>query len=151
MTLSELKDYIKSVCLAHKDIKDFYIGSSYNESQDINLSYPLVFYELPYYTTYLLNKQYDTVSFAFNVFVDSNSDKIKEDHDAISDAKEIGDAIIMYIIKDEPEFRIVDLSSISVREFGDDSVAGMRFELTIWLPRTYCESNIESENIFNPI
>lgn len=141
MTLHELKEYVKAICLAHEDIQDFYIGSSYNEAEDINLKYPLVFYELPYFINYNLNprSQVDNVQFAFNVFVDSNSDKIKEDHQAISEAKEIGDLIVTYILENTSYFVVTGISAISVREFGDDSVAGMRFEWQVQLPRTTCD------------
>ena len=143
MTLYELKEYVKAICLAHEDIKDFYIGSSYNEAQDINLTYPLVFYELPYFIGYNLSprSQVDVVQFAFNVFVESNSDKIQEDHDAISRAKEIGDEIVTYILTNQSYFVVSSITAISVREFGDDSVAGMRFEWTVQLPRTTCDSD----------
>lgn len=151
MTLADLKTYIKSVCEAHKDIQDFYIGSNYNEAEDINLTYPLVFYELPYYLQYNLDprKRYDNVQFAFNVFVESNNDKVLEDHDAISEAKEIGDDIVTYILEAQRDFVVASITALSVREFGDDSVAGMRFEWQIQLPREACVTGFE-EN-FNPL
>lgn len=140
MTLHELKEYIKTVCLSHKDIQDFYIGDAYNEAEDINLSYPLVFYEMPYFLQYNISpqRQVDNVQFAFNVFVDDNWDKIEDDHDAISAAKEIGDDIVTYILEAQRDFVIGSITAVSVREFGDDSVAGMRFEWQIQLPREAC-------------
>ena len=140
MTLNELKNYIKSVCLKHQDIKEFYIGSSYNEAEDMNLSYPLVFFELPYYINYNLNprKNVDNVQFGFNVFVDSNWDKVDDDHDAISVAKTIGDEIVTYILEDTRNFIINGITAVSVREFGNDSVAGIRFEWNVTMPREVC-------------
>ena len=151
MTLAELKTYIKSVCEAHKEIQDFYVGNNYNEAEDINLTYPLVFYELPYYVRYNLDprKRVDQVQFAFNVFVESNNDKVLEDHDAISRAKEIGDEIVTYILEAQRDFVIADVTGVSVREFGDDSVAGMRFEWIIFLPREACETDYTLK--FNPL
>jgi len=145
MTLNELKDYIKSVCLKHKDIQDFYIGDAYNEAEQINHNYPLVFYEMPYFLQYNLSPQrrVDNVQFAFNVFVDSNWDKIEEDHDAISAAKSIGDDIITYILEAQREFVIGSVTAVSVSEFGDDSVAGMRFEWQVQLPRDACITGFE--------
>ena len=143
MTLHELKEYIKTVCEGHKDIEDFYIGSNYNEAENINLKYPLCFYELPYFINYNLDprQQVDVVQFAFNVFVSDQWDKIEEDHDAISKAKEIGDEIVTYILEAQRNFVINGISAVSVREFGDDSVAGMRFEWVVSLPRTSCDTN----------
>lgn len=143
MTLEELKDYVKSIVIAHQEIKDFYIGSSYNEAEDINLTYPLVFYELPYFINYNLSprSQVDSVQFAFNVFVESNQDKVEADHYAISRAKEIGDQIVTYILTNQSDFVVNGISAVSVREFGDDSIAGMRFEWQVQLPRTSCDND----------
>lgn len=144
MTIDELKDYFKTICLAHRDIKGFQIGNDYNQAQTISTDYPIVFYELPYSIQYRgtnTNLNLDTVGVAFNVFVESNRDNVEGDHTAISKAKEIGDAIITYIEneQDPQNFLIGSASALSVREFTDDSVAGMRFELTILLPRTFCD------------
>lgn len=152
MTLTELRNYIESVCLAHKEIKQFVIGSDYNQAEDTAIKYPSIFYELPYFLQYNVNpsKQVDNVQFAFNVFVESNTDKINNDHDAISKGKEIGDAIISYIIANANDFRVNSITAISVREFTDDSVAGMRFEWQISLPRTFCDKSTWSD-YFNPL
>ena len=152
MTITELKNYVESVCLAHKQIKQFVIGSDYNQAEDTAISYPSIFYELPYFLQYNVNpaSQVDNVQFAFNVFVESNTDKIQNDHDAISRAKEIGDAIVSYIMANADYFRVTNVVAISVREYTDDSIAGMRFEWTIALPRTYCDSTTW-ETYFDPL
>lgn len=150
MTINELKNYIESVCLAHVDIKEFVIGSDYNQAENTVIKYPSVFYELPYLLQYNISphRQIDNVQFAFNVFVESNTDKIDNDHDAISRAKEIGDAIVTYI-QENADFKINRVTAVSVREYTDDSVAGMRYEWIISLPRTYCSNNINE--LFNPL
>jgi hypothetical protein len=136
MTLEELKDYIKGVCLSHVDIKDFYVGNDYNEAEDIRKVYPSVFYELPYYLQYNIPTQtnIDNIQFALNVYVESNTDDIDADHKAISKAKVIGDDILNYL---NLEFiiNITQVNAVSVREFTDDSVAGMRYEYIISLPQ----------------
>jgi len=152
MTLTELRNYIESVCLAHKEIKQFVIGSDYNQAEDTAIPYPSIFYEMPYYLQYNITpaQQVDSVQFAFNVFVESNTDKIENDHDAISKSKEIGDAIVSYIMANADDFRVINVSAISVREYTDDSVAGMRYEWQIALPRTYCDQTTW-ETFFNPL
>lgn len=152
MTISELKNYIESVCLAHKEIKQFLIGDSYNLAEDTNILYPSVFYELPYFLNYNVNpsSQVDNIQFAFNIFVESNTDKIENDHDAISRSKEIGDAIVSYIMANADDFRVIGVTAVSVREYTDDSIAGMRYEWTIALPRTYCDST-DWTTMFNPL
>jgi hypothetical protein len=67
------------------------------------------------------------------------ADNIESDFFAISLAKEIGDAILIYINETCDDFKIDEASSLSLREFSDDSVAGMRYDLTITLPRTCIE------------
>ena len=67
---------------------------------------------------------------------------------AISAAKEIGDDIVTYILSAQRDFVIGGITAVSVREFGDDSVAGMRFEWQIQLPRDACVTGYE--NNFNP-
>ncbi len=152
MTITELKNYIESVCLAHKEIKQFVLGGSYNKAEDTAILYPSIFYELPYFLQYNVNpsKQVDNIQFAFNVFVESNTDKIQNDHDAISRAKEIGDAIVSYIMANANDFRVNNITAISVREYTDDSLAGMRYEWVVALQRTYCDST-DWTTMFNPL
>ena len=152
MTLDALRKYIESVCTAHKSVKDFQTGNNYNEAEQINNVYPQIFYELPYYIQYNLNpyRQVDNVQFAFNVFYKTGIDNIETDHDSISAAKEIGDAIVSYILNNTNDFIVVNVTAVSVREYTDDSVAGMRYEWQIQLPRTYCEVTDWSD-FFNPL
>ena len=158
MTLDGLRKYIESVCLAWRGndeiqgIKDFQTGNNYNEAEQINNVYPMVFYELPYYLQYNLNpyKQVDNVQFAFNVFYKTGIDNIETDHDSVSAAKQIGDAIVSYIIANATDFIIINVTAVSVREFTDDSVAGMRYEWQIQLPRDYCDVT-DFTNLFDPL
>lgn len=150
MTLEQLKEYIKSVALSHKDVNDFKVGSDYNKATGISNEYPMVFYELPYFLNYNIspNNQLDELQFAFNVLVKSSVDNVDEDHLAISKGKEIGDAIVTYIQEKATDFMIMSVTGLSVREYTDDSVAGMRYEWTIGLPREYCNSTNLKE-LFN--
>lgn len=151
MTLLELREYIKSVSLAHISVKSFKTGSQYNADDSPSDTFPMVFYELPYLITYSItpSSRVDNVQFAFNIFVESNWDNIEDDHDAISRAKEIGDAIVTYIQENSTEFKINNVTAVSVREYTDNSVAGMRYEWDILLIRDVCENNLNS--VFQPI
>jgi hypothetical protein len=140
MTLLELKDYIKDIALRHKDVKAFTYGSNYDVAVNKNNDYPMIFMELPMLVVYNLGDEYrDSVDFAINVLVNIAADDIESDFFAISLAKEIGDAILIYINETCDDFKIDEASSLSLREFSDDSVAGMRYDLTITLPRTCIE------------
>jgi len=142
MTLDSFLEYFKKISTSHREVKDFYVGSDYNQAEQVTHKYPMIFYELPYFINYSLNpsRLVDEVQFSFNVFVSSNWDNINDDHKAISMAKEIGDGIITYINEKSNKFIFTRVDATSVREFTDDSVAGMRYETTLQLPREICES-----------
>lgn len=139
MNLLELKDYIQDIALKHKDVKTFAYGSDYDVAANKDDKYPQVYLEMPMLISYDVANDYndcDSVDFAFNVLVDVASDNIGADFYAISVAKEIGDAILIYINETCDDFKIDDANALSLREFSDDSVAGMRYDITISLPRT---------------
>jgi hypothetical protein len=147
MTLLQLRDYIEDISLRHKDVKAFSYGSNFDIAVNKEDSYPQVFMELPLLIAYDLGDEYrDSVDFAINVLVSIGADNIESDFFAISLAKEIGDAIITYINENCDQFKIDEANSLSLREFSDDSVAGMRYDLTITLPRTCIE---DWNDIFN--
>lgn len=135
MNLIELKDYIKYVCLSHKDIKSFTYGSDFDIAVNKKDVYPQCFLELPFIVDVNLTEPYDRIQIALNVLVAINADSIDSDWIAISYAKDIGDVIVQYINDNCSDFRIDSTNAISVREHTDDSVAGMRYDLEILFPR----------------
>lgn len=137
MTILEFKDLIKNLSLAHKDVKTFDYGSDFDIAADKENTYPQVFLELPFLCEYDLevNHHYDEVTIALNVLVNIAADDIDADFVAINYAKNIGDILIKYINEEIDEIKIQSSSSVSLREFSDDSVAGMRYDLVVLLPR----------------
>lgn len=137
MTILEFKDLIKNLSLAHKDVKTFDYGSDFDIAVDKNDVYPMIFLELPFLCEYAVevNHHYDEVTIALNVLVNIAQDNIDADFMAINYAKNIGDIIIKYINEEIDEIKIQSASSVSLREFSDDSVAGMRYDLVVLLPR----------------
>ena len=82
MTLEDFKNYFKLVCLAHRDIKDFKVGSDYNQSEDNSLNFPLAFLEMSYLVNYSLASEYDTMNCALNIhFKAGINDNILIDHE----------------------------------------------------------------------
>lgn len=151
MTLEELKDYWRVLSLKHKDIKQFSVGSWYDAATNTSDKYPLVFWEFPYVITYNNNfvKRVDNVNISFSVFISTKLDDIADSHQAISYAKDIGDAIVTKARMDATEFIILGVNAVSVREYSDDYVAGVRYDLTIALQREICEVDINT--YFNDI
>jgi hypothetical protein len=143
MTLENLKEYWKTVCLKHKQVREFQVGSDYDAAVNISNKYPLCFWEMPYSIQSNLSKPIDVVTTSFNVFIDTKLDDIKDSHEAISLAKELGDQIIQYVLLDtSKDFSLDSVNSISVREYSDDYVAGMRYDLVMTIKRDICIEDV---------
>jgi len=144
MTLESLKDFWKDISLLHKDVNEFLVGSYYDAGMG-NSKYPLVFWEMPYTINYNADypKRLDSVTCSMSVFLYTKQDDIKDSHEAISFAKSIGDAIITKARLDATEFSIQGVNAITVREYSDDYVAGLRYDITILLQRDICEADID--------
>ena len=147
MTLELLKEFWKDIALKHKDVKQFQVGSWYDtatqQKQPSDL-YPLVFWEMPYSINYNANwsKTADNVTCSMSVFLYTKMDDIDDTHQAISYAKSIGDAIITKAKLEATDFTIESVNAVSVREFSDDYVAGLRYDIVIFLKRDICDSEI---------
>jgi hypothetical protein len=149
-TLETLKDYWQSLSLSHKDVQQFKVGNYYDTANSGNDKYPLVFWEMPYSITMNLDKPIDKVQVSFNVFLSIKQDDVQDAHQAISLAKAIGDAILLRGSGDDASgFTLDSANSISVREYTDDYVAGMRYDLTLTVIRDMCEENLDQ--YFNEI
>lgn len=143
MTLENLKDYWQQICLSHKDVKEFQVGSNYDAAVNTANKYPLCFWEMPYSIDMNLDKPIDKIQLSFSVFLSSKPDSIRDDHQAISIAKAIGDAILMRIGDDDTSgFTLDTANAVSVREYSDDSVAGMRYDLGITMLRDLCNDDL---------
>ena len=139
MTLQELKDTFKNVSLAHVDIKEFNFGETFDIPAGGDNEYPFAFLEIPYLETF--NRRTKNVDFALNILIKTDPDDRVEDHQAISDANSIGDAIISRIQTENKELFFTTITALSLREFSDDDVAGMRFEFVIQTGREFCDSD----------
>lgn len=144
MTLELLKNFWKDIALKHKDVKQFEVGSWYDAATNTDDKYPLIFWEMPYSINYNAEwtKGIDTVNCSMSVFLYTKQDDIDDSHSAISLAKSIGDAIITKARITATDFRIASVNAVSVREFTDDYVAGLRYDLVLLLERDICEADI---------
>jgi hypothetical protein len=144
MTLEQIKDSIKRIALEHRQINDFDYGEDFLLATGKGNDYPMAFLEIPYNVTYDLSRnKYKTVQFALLVLFPPSNDAVKEDHTCISNAEQIGDAIITRM-QDEfllLGFLIDSVNGLSLREFSDDSVSGFRFEISGKIMRSFCQNN----------
>jgi hypothetical protein len=142
MTLEQLKDSIRTISLSHISISDF----DYGEDALIGTTdkvKPYIYLELPYQITYSANHQNKTIQFALLVLLPSiNDDNVVTDHESISNAERIGDAIITKIQEDIKEFRLTGINGVSLREFSDDNLNGFRFDVQGLMTRI-CEVELE--------
>ena len=140
MTLQEIKDTFKQVSLAHVDIKEFNFGETFDIPNGGDNAYPFAFLEIPYLES-IDNRRSKTLNFALNILITTGQDNRVEDHQAISDGNSIGEAIITRIQTENKELFFELITAISLREFSDDDVAGMRFEFVIRTGREFCDAD----------
>jgi hypothetical protein len=150
MTLQELMEFWRDISLKHKDVKGFVVGNNYDMAVSGN-KYPEIFWELPYsINTPDWDKPKDVVNVSFCIYLSTKLDDIADSHQAISLAKEIGDAIITKVKQEAGNYFTVDaVNCISVREYSDDYVAGMRYDLTITLIKTMQPLCVDIDSLFN--
>lgn len=138
MTLQDIKNAFNQVSLQHKDIKEFYVGDSFSVAVSPKTQYPIVFMEIPYNISYADNRRLKSYQFALLVLLKVKQDDIEESHKAISAAEDIGDAILSKIQNDyKSEFIITGINALSVDQFSDDYLAGVRYQLTVSVNREY--------------
>ena len=144
MTLQEIKDTFQSVSLAHVAIKGFNYGQTFDIPNGGDNTYPFAFLEIPYLASYP-ERKYKTFNFALNILIATSPDDRVEDHQAISDAEEIGDAIITRIQTENKDLFFETITALSLNEFSDDDVAGMRFEFVVRTGRDFCNKESYQE------
>jgi len=132
MRLIDLKETIKNACTSHNYVKSFNYGNDFDFGASNDDTYPMCYYELPLIIDSELNTNspYTEVRFGFYVFVDLNNDDIVNDYEANALALEIGTEIFEYINETSNVVNIVNYNGVTLREFGDDSAAGIRFDVT---------------------
>ena len=140
LDLEGIKKLFEEVSLSHQDICSFQIGSNYNIAENnANDHYPVAFYELPYSIENNLKTKKDSIQFSFNVFLKSKPDDVISDHQAISMAKLIGDAILFKINDQATSFTIESANAVSVMQYSDDDVSGIRYDLVITAINPVCD------------
>lgn len=148
MNLEQIKDKIQTISLSHKQIVDFDYGEDFLLATGKGSDYPLAFLEIPYSINYQLdNNRFKTFSFALLILMNPAVDDLQDDHSSISEAETIADSIITTI---QTEFRTMGIlldtvNGISLREFSDDSVSGVRFDITIKVFRSYCNNSYSDQ------
>lgn len=143
MTLQTMKDMIENICLQHKDINNFSYGREFDIMGDKAHQYPMCFLELPYSLIYFPEQQqFKAIDFAIMVLFSQKSDSTADAHIGISNADQIGDAIIARMQHDfTGEIAFTNIASISLQHYTAEDLSGVRIEF---------QARMKRENNSNP-
>jgi|AntRauTorcE11897_2_1112592.scaffolds.fasta_scaffold23044_3 uncharacterized protein with HEPN domain len=139
LTIEEIKNRIKQVSLSHEDIESFDFGESFDVANFKNATYPMCFLELPYLLTYLDDRRFKTIQLAINFLGRGDFEKDREyTNEVISNMELIGDAVITKLEQEYTDFKFDSVNAVSLRDFSDDSLSGVRYEVIIRTQRAFC-------------
>ena len=139
MTLNELKSQIKSIALTHKDIKEFQIGENFEVATSKEAAYPAVWLELPIYIDYT-DERKKTFSMALSVLSLSDEDDVDSNFEDTSWMEQIADQILQKLKAASNIYGVDAGAGITLRNFSDDDLVGVRVELEIVTGRE-CDIN----------
>ena len=146
MTLSELKEILKTTALQHKQVKTFDYGEQFEAAVNGNYEYPAIFMELPVLIDYDERGVQKTFAFAMDIYDLTDFNDKDADYDAFSNAEVIGDAYFSKLKADNQTlFRISDINALTFRNQTDDDLAGVRYELIITTSREFCGNDYKEE------
>ena len=138
VTLSVLTNIFNVVSLKHKNINQFYTGDSFDIAVNPQTKYPIAFLETPFNISYNDNGRTKDYQFAYFILFKVRSDDNYDSNQKISLAEDIGDAILSKIDQDyKTVLRLRSVRCLTVDEFGDDYLAGVRYEMTGMVNRKY--------------
>lgn len=139
MTLEQILEIFRNTSMSHVDIQSFDYGEDFLMNKTDEVNYPTTFLEIPYDLNYgQPNERWKELRFSFLVLIASEPDDVKGDHINISNAEQIGEAILTKIITDHPELAFQSINGFSVREFSDNRTAGIRYDIVVKIQKNYC-------------
>lgn len=146
MTLSELKQILKTTALKHKLVNTFDFGEVFEAAINGDYEYPAIFMELPILINYDERGLKKTLQFAIDIYDLKEFNNKDADYDGFSKSEVIGDAYFSKLSADNKDkFRISDITSLTFRNQTDDDLCGVRYELTITTNREFCGNPFTTE------
>jgi hypothetical protein len=135
MNISELIDGITSTCLSHSQIQQVQTGNVFDiatsKSSEV---YPCVWIELPMFTTYV-DRRKKTHSFSLNFLTLAKQDDLNELINKTSDMEICADEVLHALDDRFTNIGIGDITALTLRNFSDDDLCGVRVELTFTIGR----------------
>jgi len=135
MTLQQLIDDIKELCLAHDQIVSFQVGNDFDiATSKSSERYPAVWFELPVLTSYF-DRRRKQHSVTLNFLTLAKSDDISDQMYKTSDMEIIADQMQQAIDDHFQNIGIESVTGLSLRNFTDDDLVGIRMEMVFTIGR----------------
>jgi len=135
MTLQELIDDIKALALAHNQVQAFHVGESFDVATSKSSErYPSIWLELPILTDYQ-DRRRKQHTLALNALTLAKSDDIDDQMNKTSDMEIIMDELLQAIDDKWQNIGLSDLTAITLRNFSDDDLVGVRCDVTLTIGR----------------
>lgn len=135
MTINELISNITDLGLENDQITAVQVGNTFDvATSKSSEKYPALWIELPILTNYVDGRK-KTHTFALNTLSLAKSDDITDQMDKTSDMEIVMDEILQEIDSSFTSIGLSDLTAISLRNFSDDDLVGMRCDVTFTVGR----------------
>jgi hypothetical protein len=135
MTISELLSELETLALQHKQIEAVQTGNVFDvATSKSSETYPAMWIELPLLTNYP-DRRKKTHSFSLNFLTTCKADDIVDAIDKTSDMEVIADEMLQAIGDRFTGIGMSDITGLTLRNFSDDDLVGVRVELTFTVGR----------------
>ena len=135
MTLNELIEDIKALALSHDQVVAVHIGNTFDiATSKSSEKYPAIWIELPILTSYI-DRRKKTHTMALNALSLAKSDDIEDQMYKTSDMEIIMDEILQAIDDKYTNIGLSDLTSVTLRNFSDDDLVGVRTDISFTIGR----------------
>ena len=136
MNLNELITDIKSISLSHDQVVSFHVGNDFDiATSKSSEKYPAIWFELPILTNYQ-DRRKKTHTAALNALSLAKADDIDDQIYKTSDMEIIMDELLQAIDNKFPTIGLSDIDSITLRNYSDDDLVGVRCDITFTIGRT---------------
>lgn len=134
MNLQELLQSLQDLCLSHKQIVSVQVGNTFDVGQGKAEKYPVVWIETPFLIDYN-DKRKKTFTFALNFLSLCKYDDLLDVVLKTSDMEIVSDDILQAIDNKYTTIGIADVTGLTLKNFSDDDLVGVRTELTFMVGR----------------
>ena len=135
MTINDLKNNIRELALTHEDVVAFHVGESFDiATSKSSEKYPAVWLELPINTTYVDGRKKEHTT-SINVLNLAKLDDIDDQIRVTSNMESIADQLMGAINEKYGKIGISGISGLTLRNFSDDDLCGVRVDLTFTVGR----------------